>query len=132
MEKLLKLEITSPDWIMYSGMVSYVIAPAKMGEIEILFNHADLVSILGIGRIVVKDEKGEVIKYAASGGIIEVKKNTVSILAEEIEKSDEIDVNASEAKISKANEDMKVSGNDKDELLTLIQIEKNKIKIANS
>lgn len=132
MEKLLKLEITSPDRIMYSGMVSYVIAPAKMGEIEILFNHADLVSILGIGRIVVKDEKGEVIKYAASGGIIEVKKNTVSILAEEIEKSDEIDVNASEAKISKANEDMKVSGNDKDELLTLIQIEKNKIKIANS
>jgi F-type H+-transporting ATPase subunit epsilon len=132
LEKLLKLEITSPDRIMYSGMVSYVIAPAKMGEIEILFNHADLVSILGIGRIVVKDEKGEVIKYAASGGIIEVKKNTVSILAEEIEKSDEIDVNASEAKISKANEDMKVSGNDKDELLTLIQIEKNKIKIANS
>ena len=132
MEKLLKLEITSPDRIMYSGMVSYVIAPAKMGEIEILFNHADLVSILGIGRIVVKDEKGEIIKYAASGGIIEVKKNTVSILAEEIEKSDEIDVNASEAKIAKANEDMKVSGNDKDELLTLIQEEKNKIKIANS
>ena len=113
-------------------MVSYVIAPAKMGEIEILFNHADLVSILGIGRIVVKDEKGEIIKYAASGGIIEVKKNTVSILAEEIEKSDEIDISAAEAKIAKANEDMKVSGNDKDELLTLIQEEKNKIKIANS
>jgi F-type H+-transporting ATPase subunit epsilon len=132
LEKLLKLEITSPDRIMYSGMVSYVIAPAKMGEIEILFNHADLVSILGIGRIVVKDEKGEIIKYAASGGIIEVKKNTVSILAEEIEKSDEIDISAAEAKIAKANEDMKVSGNDKDELLTLIQEEKNKIKIANS
>lgn len=132
MDKFLKLEITSPDRIMYSGDVKYVIAPAKQGEIQVLFNHADLVSILGTGRVVIEQENGHVVKYAASGGIIEVKKNTVSILAEEIEKWDEIDVDASKEKVDRALAALKTSGTDKEALLTLIELEKNKINVAKS
>ncbi len=130
MEKLLKLEITSPEKIVYVGSVKSVTVPAILGESQILFNHANLVSILGIGRIIINEENDNIIKYAASGGIIEVKNNYISILAEDIERSDEINIEKENEVLSQALDELKSFKSDKDKVFEIIEKEKNKIKIA--
>lgn len=130
MEKLLKLEITSPEKIVYAGSVKSVTVPAILGESQILFNHANLVSILGIGRIIINEENDNIIKYAASGGIIEVKNNYISILAEDIERSDEINIEKENEVLSQALDELKSFKSDKDKVFEIIEKEKNKIKIA--
>ena len=130
MEKLLKLEITSPEKIVYAGSVKSVTAPTILGESQILFNHANLVSILGIGRVIINDENDNIIKYAASGGIIEVKNNCISILAEDIERSDEINIEKENEVLSQALDELKSFKSDKDKVFEIIDKEKNKIKIA--
>jgi F-type H+-transporting ATPase subunit epsilon len=91
-DKLLELEIVSPVKSVYKGMVKSVIAPGVMGEFQVLYNHAAMVSTLQIGLMKLENDKGEFLPYSINSGILEVKNNKISILADAIESKDEIDV----------------------------------------
>lgn len=92
MENLLELEIVSPVKSVYKGMVKSVIAPGVMGEFQVLYNHASMVANLQIGILKIENEKGEILPYCTSGGILEVKSNKISILTDTIESKEEIDL----------------------------------------
>ena len=82
---MLKLSIITKDKILYQGDASSVIVPTKMGTIEILPNHIQLVSALATGDLIIKTEKGEQ-KWKVIGGVLEVRsKSEVIILADRIE-----------------------------------------------
>jgi F-type H+-transporting ATPase subunit epsilon len=84
MDKLLHLEIVSPEKKVFEGDVTAVTAPGVLGEFQVLYNHAPLVSTLEKGRIKIIFENESEKLYNTSGGLLEVRNNKVSILAESV------------------------------------------------
>ncbi len=78
----MNLEIITPDKSVFTGEVSLVQLPGIDGSFEILNNHAPLISVLQKGKIKIKDDKGQEQFFEVNGGVVEVLKNKVLILAE--------------------------------------------------
>ncbi len=77
------LEISRPDTNIFEGEVSLVQLPGLDGSFEILNMHAPMISILAEGKIKIKKEPGQQEEFFdIKGGVLEVKKNKVVILAE--------------------------------------------------
>ena len=78
----MNLEIVTPDTTIYSGTASLVQLPGVDGLFEILNLHAPLISVLKAGKIKVIDDKNETYFFDIKGGVVEVIKNRLLILAE--------------------------------------------------
>ena len=79
----MQLDIITPDEHVYSGEVSEVTVPGTMGKFQVLKNHAPIISTLAKGQIKFKSADGTV-TMDSEGGVIEVLKNKVVVLAERI------------------------------------------------
>jgi|NOAtaT_7_FD_contig_41_6308271_length_971_multi_5_in_0_out_0_2 F-type H+-transporting ATPase subunit epsilon len=79
----MQLDIITPDEHVYSGEVSEVTVPGTMGKFQVLKNHAPIISTLAKGQIKFKNAEGTV-TMDSEGGVIEVLKNKVVVLAERI------------------------------------------------
>lgn len=95
--KTFKLEIVTPGKLVFSGEVVSFTAPGTVGGFQVLYNHAPLLSEIGIGEVRLTDAEGNERRYATSGGFVDVKKNHVVMLAETVERSDEIDLDRARA-----------------------------------
>lgn len=79
--KLFKLEIISPEKILFSGEVSVAAFPGEKSPFTVLYNHAPLISSLVAGTIsFTADEKENTIDIL--GGFVEVKNNCVTACVE--------------------------------------------------
>ena len=97
--KTFKLLVNTPDRVFYEGDVAMVEVTTSEGEIGIYADHIPLTSVL-MPCVMTIHENGDAKKAAVHGGIIEILKEKVTILAEVAEWPDEIDVNrANDAKI---------------------------------
>lgn len=96
-EKTFTLEIVSPKKVVFSGDVVSFSAPGVMGGFQVLYNHAPLLAAIGVGEVKVKDPEGRENRYATGGGFVDVVHNRVTLLADSVEKSTEIDVARAEA-----------------------------------
>lgn len=77
----MKLEIITPSQEIYSGEASLIQLPGIDGLFEILNLHAPLIAALKKGKIKV-DNQGNIEYFEINGGVVEVLKNKVLILAE--------------------------------------------------
>lgn len=88
----LRVEIADIGRLIYSGECLKIVAPAAQGEVCILPRHAPLLASLRPGEIRLQDPmSGEERFYFVSGGYLEVKDSAVTVLADEILRSGEID-----------------------------------------
>ena len=78
----MNLEIINPDKTIYSGEADLVQLPGKDGSFEILNNHAPLISVLKEGKVKVTDKSKNTQFFEIKGGVIEVLRNKILILAE--------------------------------------------------
>lgn len=78
----MNLEIITPEKKLYNGKIVSVKVPGKKGSFAVLRNHAPLISSLDKGTIKIIAENNEVINYDIHGGVIEVNKNKIIILAD--------------------------------------------------
>ncbi len=78
----MNVEIINPDKLIFKGEASLVQLPGKDGSFEILNNHAPLISILAKGKVKIINSDKETEFYEIGGGLIEVLKNKILILAE--------------------------------------------------
>ena len=78
----MKVEIITPDKTVFTGEAEIVQLPGKDGSFEILNNHAPIISVLKKGKIKVVDADKKAEFFEVNGGVIEVLKNKVLILAE--------------------------------------------------
>ncbi len=76
------LEITTPDKEIFSGEIKLIQLPGIDGSFEILQNHAPLISILKKGKVRIVNTEDQEEKFDINGGVIEVLKNKVLVLAE--------------------------------------------------
>jgi len=92
----MKLDIVSPEGVLFTGEVDSIIVPGINGAFEMLNNHAPIVAILNKGDIRIKganisiDEEvqdkfqitsGEAV-LPINSGTVEMKNNQVIVLAE--------------------------------------------------
>ncbi len=76
------LEIITPDKKLFSGEVKSVKVPGAGGSFGILKNHAPIISSLKKGTIKVTDDNRQTHNFEVKGGVVEVLKNKVIVLAE--------------------------------------------------
>lgn len=78
----MKVEIINPDKTIFTGDAELVQIPGKDGLFAILNNHAPLIAVLKKGRVRIVDKEKKTQYFEIKGGVIEVLKNKVLILAE--------------------------------------------------
>lgn len=78
---MLKLKIVSPEKILYEGDATSVKVPGVLGGMEILQNHAPLISALTAGKVEYTNAEGTEQIHVA-GGFVEVLRNNVSLCIE--------------------------------------------------
>ena len=103
-DKGFRLAVLTQEKTTVDETVSSVTAPGTEGYLGILRDHAPLVTQLMPGKLTVKDLNGNETVYAISGGFLEVSHNTVTLLAESIEKGSEIDLARAEEAEKRARE----------------------------
>lgn len=87
----IKLQIITPERIVYQNEVDQITAPTKDGEITVLPEHVGLLTQIVPGEIIVK--KGQLHQaLAVTGGFMEVSNNTVNILADYAIRAEDIEV----------------------------------------
>ncbi len=79
----MQLEIITPDKKLYTGEVTSVKVPGMSGSFEVLNNHAPIISTLTAGDVRIKDKTGTHY-FPVKGGLIEVLKNKIIVLAETV------------------------------------------------
>jgi len=101
-----KLEIVTPEKMIFSDDVSVVLAWGVEGQLGILPYHAPLMTMLQPGDLVIR--KGTEEDYLTiSGGFLEVRPDKVVILADACERAAEIDVTRAEEAKKRAQEALK-------------------------
>ncbi len=103
-EKKFQLDIVTPSRTVFSGEVQSFTAPGVMGSFQVLFNHAPLLSSIGVGEVKITEANGTKLHFATSGGFVEVKSNKVILLAESCERSDDINTERAEKSKTRATE----------------------------
>jgi F-type H+-transporting ATPase subunit epsilon len=91
-------QIVTQDKSLFEGPVDILVAPGTEGEMGILPNHTPLLTTLELGVIRLRHAAGEE-AFTITGGILEVRPDVVTVLADVGENIDEIDeVRAEEAR----------------------------------
>ncbi|OPZ95661.1 MAG: ATP synthase epsilon chain [Bacteroidetes bacterium ADurb.Bin408] len=76
------LEIISPDNTLFTGNVSLIEVPGTKSRFTILNNHDAIISTLTKGKVRIIDEQNKTQFFDITGGVVEVMKNKIIILAD--------------------------------------------------
>ena len=106
MAATLRLEITTPETTAYSEDVEMVTLPGTEGEVGVYPNHVPVLTALKPGELRVL--KGGRESFLAVGeGFVEITGSSVSVLTDLALEASQIDVNAAEAAVARAQAAMK-------------------------
>lgn len=78
----MKLEIITPDKKLFEGHVKSAVFPGSEGSFGILNNHAAMIATLKGGTIELTEDNNNTHQFPVKGGVVEVFKNNVIVLAE--------------------------------------------------
>ncbi|MDX1836256.1 F0F1 ATP synthase subunit epsilon [Legionella taurinensis] len=108
------LDIVSAEKEIYSGVVELVVATGELGEVGITPGHAPLLTVLKPGEIRITLPGGSQEIYYVSGGMLEVQPHCVTVLADTVERADNLDEAAALAAKAKAEEEIANKNTDLD------------------
>lgn len=92
MSHTIRVEVVSAEAEIYSGEATMVVATGEIGELGITPRHAQLITRLKPGKVVVTQANGEKVDISITGGgILEVQPQVVTVLADSAIRSEEID-----------------------------------------
>jgi F-type H+-transporting ATPase subunit epsilon len=77
-----KLEILTPNGLIYSGQALSVVLPGEEGEFGVLAGHASLTTLLEAGVVDVEKEDRSVEAIVINWGVVQVDEEKVIILVE--------------------------------------------------
>ena len=99
----LRVDIVTREGALIGTEADMVVLPGIDGQMGILEGHAPLLSTLDIGEIAL--QRGDETEYiAVSGGVVEVRPDKVTVLAEAAEQAEEIDIERAEAARERARQ----------------------------
>jgi len=109
-----QLQVITPERVVFKGEVNEVYAPGFLGEFGVLAGHKPYLVLLKIGRLKIR-QADQWIYAALNSGFCEVDYDSMRILAETCEISDEIDIDRAQKAKSRAEENLKKLDPVKDE-----------------
>lgn len=102
-----ELKIVACDRIFYDGDCEALIFPGYDGQIEIMANHAPMITMVEIGEMRYRlSKESDWQKVIVSNGLIQVAHNQVNVIVYSAERPDEIDTFRAEAALERAKEQM--------------------------
>ncbi|MBQ9259242.1 MAG: F0F1 ATP synthase subunit epsilon [Neisseriaceae bacterium] len=110
----MQVEIVSNEQNIYSGEATFVVVPTQTGELGIHPRHVPIMNLVrpGTVRITVPNQDQQVL-LAVSGGLLEVRPDKLTILAEVAVRSEEMDQARAEEARKNAEERLKSATDDK-------------------
>ncbi len=124
----IRLEIVTAERVVYSDDVDQVNVPTKEGRVGILPRHMPLLTIVDVGELdIIKG--GNRTPFAVSGGFMEVLPNRVTILADTVERADEIDEARAEAARRRAEERLAQRQSDRDAVLAEAELRRALVRL---
>lgn len=97
----IKCDVVTQDKSLYEGPADMVIVPGTEGEMGILPDHAPLLTTLDLGVVRVRFEGEEEI-FTIAGGVMEVRPQLVTILADVGERLEQIDLERAQQAMERA------------------------------
>ncbi len=81
----MRVTVISPEQSVFEGEATAVVAPAHDGEVGILPKHAPFMTLLGEGKLTVRQDEGGDKVFQVKGGILQVVDDVVNVVAEHAE-----------------------------------------------
>ncbi|MGT2925735.1 F0F1 ATP synthase subunit epsilon [Streptococcus cuniculipharyngis] len=102
------VQIVTPDGIKYQHKAHFISIKTPDGELGILPNHVNMIAPLVVHEMKIRriDKDSHVDWVAVNKGIIEVKDNTVTIIADSAERERDIDISRAERAKLRAEKDL--------------------------
>lgn len=111
----LRVEVVSPERVLFSDDAEMVIARAEGGDIAFLSGHVPFVGTLGIAPVRVRTEGGEEETFAVHGGFVEVNNDRAIILSDVAEPAADIDVERAQEAQRRAEEALRTASDEEAE-----------------
>lgn len=122
------LEIVTAERVVLSDEVDQVNVPTRDGRVGILPRHEALLTILEPGELDIIKE-GVRTPFAVSGGFMEVLANRVTILADTVERADEIDEARAEQSRQLAQERRANAQDEREQALAELKLRKEMVRL---
>ena len=91
MAETLHLEVVTPEKAVFSEPVNDVVLPGLLGQMDILPGHLPILSVLGVGEMIVTQE-GKTRHFLVEQGYVEVFNDRVTVLTEGCSGVSDIDI----------------------------------------
>ena len=78
------LKAVTPEGLVFEKPVTFVKVRTENGDIGILAKHANFISSLGAGEMLVREKENIETTYYLEGGVLEVRQDKVVILGEDM------------------------------------------------
>jgi len=79
---LMRVDVVSPESVLWSGEAGFVVARTVDGEIGILAHHEPLMAALASGMVEIETAE-ERVRVEVDGGFLQIVDNTVTVLADQ-------------------------------------------------
>lgn len=109
--KLMQLDIVDSEKEIFSGEVEFLVANGEEGELGIFPNHIPFITRLkpGVIRFKLANQEFQQV-FAISGGFLEVLSNHVNVLADIVERTEQLDESRLQTQLQEAKARLKRSG----------------------
>lgn len=107
MERRFGLHIVASDKDFYSGRGKKIVLPMKDGEICILPRHSDLMIAIVPGEMRFETADGEQRTAIVGGGFAQIINNRVTVLADSVERPEDIDLKRAQEAKERAKEQLR-------------------------
>lgn len=106
MAEAFQFELVSPERLLVSEKVEWVVIPGAEGEMTVLANHAPVMTTVKPGVVTVKPEGGAEERYVVFGGFADILPSGCTLLAESATAVKDIDKADLARRIQDAREDV--------------------------
>ena len=117
---LLKLRIVTPMRVLVEAEVSEITAPGSAGEFGVFPEHVTFLGELDLG-LLRYTEGGSSKSVVVHGGFAEVREDVVTVLADDAEFPEEIDLEAARAELGRLGAELDKGHEDPDEVTALLR-----------
>ena len=102
------VQVVTPDGLIYDHHANFIHAVTRDGEIGVLPGHVNLIAPLEVNELKVRrvDDDNHVDWIAVNGGILEIKDNFVTIVADSAERERDIDISRAERAKQRAEREL--------------------------
>lgn len=121
----MQVDVVSAERLLFSGEANAVYARSLDGQIGILPGHQPALLALDTAPLRVEMTDGEALTFAVHSGFLEFRENHLTVLADDAEPVEEIDVGRAEARLRELEAERGV----RDEQARRAEVAKNRLRV---